>query len=431
MTISSSLNAGVSGLAANASRLGTISDNIANSSTYGYKRVDTEFSSLVMGTAGGKYTAGGVTAYTSRNVDQKGSLVSTANATDLAVRGRGMLPVVSAAQYQATGEPEMLLTSTGSFNLNEDGYLANASGHYLMGWPANIDGSIPTFPRDTADGLEPVRFSLSLTGDPTTNVDMSLNLPAVDTQEGAPGDPYSLSIEYFDNLGVSQSLSMSFTPTVPATGASNEWTIVMTDSASGGAVVGEYTVTFDDARNSGGEILSIVETVGGAYDPVTGDLEITVAGGPITVNVGAAGEPGGLSQLSDSFAPISVTKNGSSVGNMIGVEVDANGYVTAQYDTGATQVLYQIPLADLPNYDAMEALDAQTFRPTSESGPFFLWNAGDGPTGDVRSFALEESTTDIAKELTSMIQTQRAYSSNAKVIQTVDEMLQETTNIKR
>ena len=65
------------------------------------------------------------------------------------------------------------------------------------------------------------------------------------------------------------------------------------------------------------------------------------------------------------------------------------------------------------------------------SGSFFLWDAGDGPTGSVAGYALEASTTDVAAELTDLIQTQRAYSSNAKIIQTVDEMLQETTNIKR
>jgi flagellar hook protein FlgE len=79
----------------------------------------------------------------------------------------------------------------------------------------------------------------------------------------------------------------------------------------------------------------------------------------------------------------------------------------------------------------MVALDQQTYIPSPESGTYFLWDAGEGPTGDVVSYAREESTTDVATELTSMIQTQRAYSSNAKVIQTVDEMLQETTNIKR
>jgi len=79
----------------------------------------------------------------------------------------------------------------------------------------------------------------------------------------------------------------------------------------------------------------------------------------------------------------------------------------------------------------MVSLDYQTFLPSADSGAFFLWNAGDGPTGEIAGFTREESSTDVAGELTNMIQTQRAYSSNAKVIQTVDEMLQETTNIKR
>jgi flagellar hook protein FlgE len=55
-------------------------------------------------------------------------------------------------------------------------------------------------------------------------------------------------VEYFGNLGTSESLDITFTPTVPATGSSNEWTMVIRDSASGGAVVGEYTLTFDDSR---------------------------------------------------------------------------------------------------------------------------------------------------------------------------------------
>ena len=94
-------------------------------------------------------------------------------------------------------------------------------------------------------------------------------------------------------------------------------------------------------------------------------------------------------------------------------------------------MLYQIPLVDVPNVNGLETLDQQSYRVTPDSGSFFLWDAGDGPTGDIVGFAREESATDVAGELTELIQTQRAYSSNAKVIQTVDEMLQETTNIKR
>jgi flagellar hook protein FlgE len=138
-----------------------------------------------------------------------------------------------------------------------------------------------------------------------------------------------------------------------------------------------------------------------------------------------------MTQLSDSFAPTSITKDGFPVGNMTSIEIDGNGFLRANFDTGITRVLYQIPLVDVPNPNGLRALDNQTFSLSNESGSFFLWDAGDGPTGDVVGFALEESATDVAGELTQLIQTQRAYSSNAKVIQTVDEMLQETTNIKR
>ena len=120
MTISSALNAGVSGLSANASSLAAISDNIANSSTSGYKRVQTDFQSMVIGTSGGRYTAGGVSSSNMRLIDQRGPLVGTNNATDLAVSGRGMLPVASLTEVQGNnGSPTMMMTTTGSFRTNE------------------------------------------------------------------------------------------------------------------------------------------------------------------------------------------------------------------------------------------------------------------------------------------------------------------------
>ncbi|KRS11294.1 flagellar hook protein FlgE [Roseovarius atlanticus] len=433
MTISSSLNAGVAGLSSNATRLAAISDNIANSATYGYKRVEADFQSMVISSNGGSYSAGGVRSSTQRLIDERGSLVSTSNPTDLAVRGRGMLPVALASQVDVgNGSSQMLLTTTGSFRTDAEGRLVTESGLVLLGWPANPDGTVPEFPRDTSDGLEPVQINVNqLTGEPTTSIDLGVNLPATETEAGAAGDPQQLSIEYFDNLGKSENILIEFTPTVPATASSNEWTMVLTDSAQGGAVIGEYTLSFDDARASGGTLLGVADTSGGAYDPVTGSIIVNVAGGPMEINIGQLGANDGLTQLSDSFAPLSINKDGSPVGNMISAEVDENGFVHASFDTGITRVIYQVPLVDLPNPNGMVAMDQQTYLPSPESGSFFLWDAGDGPTGDVVAFAREESATDVAGELTDMIQTQRAYSSNAKVIQTVDEMLQETTNIKR
>jgi len=433
MTISSSLNAGVAGLNANATRLAAISDNIANSATFGYKRVEADFQSMVISSSGGSYSAGGVRSSTQRLIDESGSLVSTSNPTDLAVRGRGMLPVALASEVEVgNGSAQMLLTTTGSFRTDAEGRLVSESGLVLLGWPASPDGTVPEFPRDTSDGLEPVQINVNqLTGEPTTQIDLGVNLPATETAAGSTGDPQQLSIEYFDNLGKSENIRIDFTPTIPATGSSNEWTMSITDSAQAGALIGEYTLTFDDSRASGGTLLGVTTASGGAYDAASGNIIVSVGGGPMEINIGQLGVSDGLTQLSDSFAPLSISKDGSPVGNMVSAEVDENGFVHASFDTGITRIIYQVPLVDLPNPNGMVAMDQQTYLPSPESGSFFLWDAGDGPTGDVVSFAREESATDVAGELTDMIQTQRAYSSNAKVIQTVDEMLQETTNIKR
>lgn len=433
MTISSSLNAGVAGLNSSAIRLAAISDNIANSGTYGYKRVEADFESMILSQSGGAFSAGGVSASTQRLVDQRGALVTTANPTDLAVNGRGMLPVALLSDVNVSGsDAQMLLTTTGSFRIDAEGRLVTESGLVLLGWPANPDGTVPEFPRDTDDGLEPVRINVNqLDGEPTTRIDLGVNLPATETEAGATGASQHLSVQYFDNIGISRNLDFEFTPTVPGSGSSNEWTMVITDSAQAGAVIGEYTLTFADSRSSGGTLQAVAAVSGGAYDPATGAIIVNVDGGPMELSIGELGSNGGLTQLSDSFAPLSITKDGSPVGNMVSAEVDQNGYVHASFDTGITRIIYQVPLVDVPNPNGMVAMGHQTYMPSSESGSFFLWDAGDGPTGEVASFAREESATDIAGELTAMIQTQRAYSSNAKVIQTVDEMLQETTNIKR
>ena len=445
MSISSSLNAGVAGLAANATRLATISDNIANSGTYGYKRATADFESMVLNQArnAGVYSAGGVRASTGRLIDERGSLVSTANATDIAISGRGFLPVATTAALQnSLGEQPLMMTSTGSFHTDKDGVLRTDSGLVLLGWAALADGTIPTLPRDTVAGLQPVVINANQTaGDPTTMMNLGINLPATETMAGANDDDLTSSIEYFGNLGTSNTLEVTFNPTVPATGSSNEWVMTIVDSATttdplglGVGVMGQYTLTFDNTTANGGTLASVAPVgTSPAYSGADGTLNLSVADGlqNITVTIGTLGDTNGLTQLATDFAPTSITKDGSPVGNLTAVEIDENGYIKATYDTGFIRTVYQVPLVDVSNPNGLNALDNQTFQVSSISGSFYLWDAGDGPTGAIEGYAREGSAVDVAQELTNLIQTQRAYSSNAKVIQTVDEMLQETTNIKR
>lgn len=440
MTITSSLNAGVAGLNANAMRLATISDNISNASTFGYKRAATEFESMVLSAGGGgKYSAGGVRASSQRLIDEQGGLVGTSNALDIAIAGRGMLPVMPAVRLteNTTGAQPMLMTTTGSFRMDKDGVLRTDSGLVLMGVPADRDGNIPDFSRDTTAGLRPVVIATNQTvSDPTTTMSLGVNLPATETYAGAAASEIPLRVEYYNNTGNRESLDISFTaipPVLPATAPTNSWTLQIRDSASAGALVGEYTLVFNNSSTAGGTLASVTTVSGGVYNPVTGAMTVPVAasGGPIALTIGRLNEPEGLTQLGDKFVPGNISKNGSPTGTLTGVQIDENGFLMASYDTGFIRRIYQIPLVDVPNLNGLTALSAQTFRISSKSGDFFLWDAGQGPTGSVQGFAREGSTTDIAAELTALITTQRAYSSNAKVIQTVDEMLQETTNIKR
>ncbi|MDB6178806.1 flagellar hook-basal body complex protein [Paracoccus sp. Z330] len=438
MSMSSALNAGVVGLAANSTRLATISDNIANSGTYGYKRMETEFDAFVLNQnrATGLYSAGGVRASTYREIDEDGAMVPTSHPLDIAISGRGMLPVTSAVDLDnGFGQLPMMMTRTGSFRTDAEGVLRTDSGLVLLGWPAQSYGTVPIMPRDTMGTLEPVRISANQTaGDPTTRIGLGVNLPAAETRPTASGDPLALKVEYFGNLGTSESLDITFIPdTSDPMGMSNSWTVEIRDSASDpmANLVGSYRIDFDDSQTNGGSIANVTVLSGGTYDDTTGLLELNVAGGAMEIDIGTPGGVTGLRQLSDSFSPTNISKNGSPVGNLTTVEVDQDGFLKATYDTGFVKTLYQIPLADVPNPNGLISVNAQAFQISPTSGNFFLWNAGDGPTGAVQGYAREASTTDVAEELTHLIQTQRAYSSNAKIIQTVDEMLQETTNIKR
>ncbi|MGF1551499.1 MAG: flagellar hook protein FlgE [Paracoccaceae bacterium] len=435
MTLSSSLSAGIAGLQANATRLAVISDNVANASTTGYRRSDVDFSSLVLPSNGFSHAAGGVRAHTFRDVAGAGTLVSSSSATDLSVSGRGFLPVTT---LQGVGQPAFerpfQLTATGSFERDAEGYLTTRSGLALMGWATNGDGTLPgNVVRDGPGDLVPVRVNdFLVNAQRTTEARVEVNLPAAATEAGADAQPFATVLEYFDGVGRRNELTARFAPTVPAAGAppSNEWSVTIEDGATVPAtVIGDLTVSFDAASGR-------IDTVGlpaiGTYTGADGTLRVTTtAGGEIDVFIGGAGLDGGLAQLDAGYAPLSIEANGAPAGNLAGIEVDAEGLLRGVYDTGARVALFKIPVVDVPNPNGLTALDGQSFAVSTEAGPPYLWDAGDGPVGTVQGFSLQESTVDIAQELTGLITTQRAYSSNATVIQTVDQMLQETTSLKR
>lgn len=433
MGISSSLNASVMGLKANAQSLSGISDNIANSQTNGYKRAETDFTALVnYGNSTRSFNAGGVRATTTNQVTQQGSLIATRNPTDISVNGRGLIPVTNVAQRdEAPVTRPFMLTTSASFSPDDEGFLRTVGDLQLLGWPTDASGEVADVSRESAADLVPVTVEgFDFAPNPTTKAELSVNLPS----DTPAGESFNMTLEYFDDIGNSNNILIEYTSVDPA---ARSWTMTMTDS-SDNTVIGDAAFVFADGTtpaapatpNPAGSIESITPTTG-TYDAATGILTVEGASNPIEITVGTPGSITNFTEFSTDFAPVDISKNGSALGFLESVEMDNNGILQAIYDTGQRRSIYRIPLADVPNPDGLKPETGQAFSISKDSGPLYLWDAGDGPTGTVSGYSLQESTTDITEELTQLIQTQRAYSSNAKIVQTVDEMLQETTNLKR
>ena len=437
MTISSSLNAGVAGLNAHASRLAGISDNIANSATAGYRRVETDFASLAVMDKPSLYVAGGVRTSTTRLIDESGPLTASANATDLAVSGRGLIPVSPEVPPKGgSATTELLLVTTGSFRPDADGVLRDPQGHVLLGWPATEQGEIRERPRQTAAGLEAVTIEGGYTpGAATTAIAVEANLPATATRTGGAPETFTMTTELYDTLGGLKTLHLTFTSSPPAAAGDpqDRWSLEVRETDATTAPIASFTVDFDDAVGRGGTLKSVNDGANPPIDAPEADaeFEITVDGVAVTLGLGKIGRSGGLTQLSDEFAPAASRLNGAPAGTTAAVEVTPEGLVRTISSSGFQRTIYQIPLVDVANPNGLTSETGTVFSISSESGPFYLWDAGEGTTGSLMGFSKQESATDVAGELTDLIQTQRAYSSNAKIIQTVDEMLQETTNLKR
>ena len=435
MTISSSLNASVSSLSANATRLSTISGNIANSSTFGYKRTLTEFSSLVLQNESEVYSAGGVRTDTYKNVTELAAPLNTSSNTDISVIGRGMLPVTTITGIDIPAEQrEMNLVTTGAFNQASDGTLRTESDLVLLGWPTDATGDTGAVSRTSGADLEPVNLgAFELDSSATTLIEAPINLPAEATSAGEDGTAYSVPVEYYDNLGRTHTLTLQFTPVVPNVGSSNEWDLEIFDSSAGApnTAIGTLDLTFSTTAQNPGQLATVTAANGAAYDAATGLVAITLPHGNVDIFIGQIGAIGGVTQNAGAFLPDNTSQDGAPIGNLESVEVDDNGFVQGFYSTGFRRPLYKIPVVDVPNPNGLVSENGQAFSISRSSGDLYLWDSGTGPAGVTAGKTLLESTTDIASELTDLIETQRAYSSSAKIVQTVDEMLQETTNLKR
>ena len=478
MSISSAMLAGVSGLSANSSALASVSNNIANVNTVGYKRYDTQFQDLVTTQAGikGVYTAGGVQSVTRQQVDHGGERRQTTSPTDLAIAGQGFFVATSSPTDNTVTQPRSF-TRAGSFTPDKQGYLQNTAGLYLQGWLADKDGVIKTDPSDLTK-LQTINVnSLAGASGASTVMSINANLDASQKLSAAAGDPNATPpvAATYDAASTTDSLAV-YDPaagtgvkpdfTIPLTvidsqggrhsvemrllkADANKWNyeIVSTDGAvtsgaplhDGQLAVGVLAFTqtgqLDPANTTGfPDANDPVLTIGGS-DTTPGASEaawspaLGIAGQKISLQIGKA--PGGLTQYASKSVITSTTDNGVVYGNLSAVAVDPEGFVTARYDNGVVRKIAQVAVATFPNPDGLRAVSGDAWQVSLESGSYNLKAPTSGGAGAIAPSELENSTVDLSTEFTGLIITQRAYSASSKIITTADQMLQELINIIR
>jgi flagellar hook protein FlgE len=461
MSLYTALNIGVQGLRANSDALSGISNNIANINTTGFKRTRTDFSDLISSQNSAVLrSGGGVSALGRRQIDQQGLVQAASSTTDLAIAGNGFFAVTQNATTSAT-TPDVVYTRAGSFSPDENGDLQNSAGFYLQGWKPQADGTFVTGTTDLtalstvnisgANGSAEATSSAILNGNLNSSQTVSTAaasyasaVSATNMASGAVTPDFVRTLQVFDSLGTVRNIQVGFLKDATA---ANTWNVEVYASPASEVVTGTGLVdgqlakgvvkfnadgTFNTTGSTLPSSLSVLASNSGA--PAAGAARWATGNGAaaqtISLDLNGTNGIGGLTQFDAPSVLSSVNVNGSSLGTLIGVNIDREGFVSANFSNGISRKIYQLPVATFTNVNGLSAENGGTYRISEASGALSLREAGQA-SGTIAARALESSNVDLAKEFTDLISVQRAYSASSKIITTADEMLDELIRIKR
>ena len=288
---------------------------------------------------------------------------------------------------------------------------------------------------DTAFGQSTVAFDpgtgqISVTSDVVGEAELSLAVTDQVNQEGRSDwathffavttngtgpDTVTSSIETFDASGTSHILTFDFVRQ-----EDGSWNMDATLPPEDGEVLNGTVagITF----NENGSILS----------PTSADLTVQFDGQAaqtITVDFGTSGQFEGITQFGNPASLIAEEQDGYGAGELASMQVDEAGVIEGFFTNGETQTLAAFGIASFANEGGLEAVGDNYFQESANTGQRVFGAGGANGNGDVVGGAIEASNVDTAVEFVHLIQAQRGFQSNARVITVQDELLAEVVNI--
>ena len=428
------LETSVSGLSAQSSAFSNISDNVANSQTTGYKRVDTNFVDYLTTSTQQTNDSGFVQALPDYRNDVAGTPTASDNPLAMAISGQGFFQVAQESNDGAlpsaqAAQPEY--TRNGDFKMDQNGYLVNGSGQALEGWNAD-----PATGVINQNQIAPIQVNQSAFSPvATSRVKLAANLPATP----AAATPITSQVNVYDAKGTLHTVSLSWSQN-----AADDWTVALSAPDAATPALGGAEVKFGAASGNAaaagtlGSISNATGSVTGSSYAANGAASLSFNAdfgeGPqaITLDLGTFGQSTGVTQFAGTQYTLNgLSQNGVPPGAFSSVSAQSSGNIVVNYDNGQSRVIARVPVTQFANPDALQRQNGEAFTGSTQSGAPLAQNAGTGGAGSLITKSTEGSNVDIATEFSQLIVAQNAYSANAKLVTTADTLLQTTIDMKR
>jgi flagellar hook protein FlgE len=437
-----SFQQGLSGLSAASQELDVLGNNVANTSTVGFKSASAHFSDVFAASlTGAGASSVGIGTKVSGVVQQftQGNITSTNNPLDISINGGGF--------FRMDTNGSVGYTRNGQFRLDKNGYLVNDQSAKLTGYPVDATGVvIPSSPGlllVSAAAIPPVSTGGSVGGS-FQGVRANLNLdsresvlgtwvngPATGLASPTPSTyNFSTAISVYDSLGNSHNLTFYFEKAGAGT-----WNV---RSNVDGTTNGRVTLTNNPA---------VAGTLGGPLGFNTSGVLTTNA--VIGVSIDLAGVMTDLGQTNSAVTPLvfsvdftgstqfgsasgtnSLEQDGYPSGSLSGLGIGKDGLVQGNYSNGQARLLGQVVLANFNDPNGLAPLGNNQWAETTSSGPALVGAPGTGRLGALQSSTVEDSNVDMTAQLVRMITAQRNYQANAQTIKTQDQIMQTLINLR-